>query len=112
GGGRGGVGGGGVRWRGRAVVGGVRAGGVGGGVVRGVGAGGGGVGREGMGASGRYDGPMGKSDRAFVFGALGFFVGLGVPTGAWLDWLLTVVMLLALYTIINRARRGLQELAP
>src|SRR5699024_1317896 len=65
-----------------------------------------------MGASRRYDGPMGKSDRAFVFGALGFLVGLGVPTGAWLDWLLALVMLLALYTIINRARRGLQEVAP
>ena len=30
-----------------------------------------------IGASRRYDGPMGKSDRAFVFGALGLWVGLG-----------------------------------
>ena len=29
-----------------------------------------------VGASRRYDGPMGKSDRAFVFGALGLWVGL------------------------------------
>lgn len=64
-----------------------------------------------MGASRRYDGPMGKSDRALVFGALGFFIGLGVPVGAWLNWLLAIVMLLALYTIVNRARHGLAELA-
>lgn len=64
-----------------------------------------------MGASRRYDGPMGKSDRALVFGALGFFIGLGLPTGAWLNWLLAIVTLLALYTIVNRARRGLAELA-
>ena len=30
-----------------------------------------------VGASRRYDGPMGKSDRAFVFGALGLWIGLG-----------------------------------
>ena len=32
-----------------------------------------------VGASRRYDGPMGKSDRAFVFGALGLYVALGWP---------------------------------
>ena len=30
-----------------------------------------------VGAARRYDGPMGKSDRALVFGALGLYVGLG-----------------------------------
>ena len=30
-----------------------------------------------VGASRRYDGPLGKSDRAFVFGALGLYVALG-----------------------------------
>lgn len=63
-----------------------------------------------MGATRRYDGPMGKSDRAFVFGALGFFIGLGLPTGVWLTWLLAAVMVLALYTVVNRARHGLAEL--
>jgi CDP-diacylglycerol--glycerol-3-phosphate 3-phosphatidyltransferase len=63
-----------------------------------------------LGASRRYDGPMGKSDRALVFGALGLAVGLGVPTGRWLDiWLVTVVGLLAV-TILNRVRRGLAEI--
>src|SRR5262249_23164129 len=31
-----------------------------------------------VGVSRRYDGPMGKSDRAFVFGAAGLLVGAGV----------------------------------
>src|SRR6059058_881657 len=30
-----------------------------------------------VGAARRYDGPMGKSDRALVFGALGLYVGAG-----------------------------------
>ena len=30
-----------------------------------------------VGAARRFDGPMGKSDRALVFGALGLYVGLG-----------------------------------
>ena len=62
-----------------------------------------------LGASRRYDGPMGKSDRAFVFGALGLAVGLGAPTGLWLTGVFVVVTLLLVFTIINRARRGLVE---
>jgi CDP-diacylglycerol--glycerol-3-phosphate 3-phosphatidyltransferase len=62
-----------------------------------------------LGASRRYDGPMGKSDRAFVFGALGLGLGLGMPTGTWLTWLLTLVLALLAWTILNRARRGLAE---
>ncbi len=62
-----------------------------------------------LGASRRYDGPMGKSDRAFIFGALGLVVGLGVPTGLWLTGVLGAVALLLVFTIVNRARRGLSE---
>jgi CDP-diacylglycerol--glycerol-3-phosphate 3-phosphatidyltransferase len=62
-----------------------------------------------IGASRRYDGPMGKSDRAFVFSALGFAVGLGLPTGWWLDAALWVVAALLVVTILNRARKALQE---
>ena len=39
-----------------------------------------------VGASRRYDGPMGKSDRAFVFGALGLWIGLGGALPAWAAW--------------------------
>lgn len=54
----------------------------------------------------RYDGPMGKSDRAFVFGALGLLVGLGIPLGQAFTWLWSAVIVLLLLTIFNRVKRG------
>ena len=65
-----------------------------------------------VGASRRYDGPMGKSDRAVVFGGLGLLLGLGVPPGGWLDWLLWLVLLLLIFTVVNRVRRALGERTP
>jgi len=62
-----------------------------------------------IGGERRYDGPLGKSDRAFLFGALGLLLGCGVPTGTWLDWVLGAAVLLSGLTIINRARQGLAE---
>lgn len=62
-----------------------------------------------IGGSRRYDGPMGKSDRAVVFGTLGLAVGLGAPMGAWFDWLMIAVALLGVVTLLNRARRALGE---
>lgn len=64
-----------------------------------------------IGASRRYDGPMGKSDRAFVFGAIALALGLGVNVGMWLNILLIVVLVLTIWTVINRARHALAELA-
>lgn len=64
-----------------------------------------------VGASRRYDGPMGKSDRAFVFGLLGLLIGLGVPLEPWVNPALAVVAALAVWTIINRIRSGLRELS-
>jgi len=63
-----------------------------------------------IGANRRYDGPFGKSDRAFVFGALGLALGLGVPIGEWLTWLLWLLVALSVVTIVNRARRALAEI--
>lgn len=63
-----------------------------------------------VGASRRYDGPMGKSDRAFIFGALALALGLGVASGLWLNILLGTVLLLLLLTIANRMKRALGEL--
>ena len=65
-----------------------------------------------VGASRRYDGPMGKSDRAFVFGALGLALSLGAPAGIWLDAVLAITLLLSLATIANRARGALNEVRP
>lgn len=63
-----------------------------------------------LGASRRYDGPMGKSDRAFVFGALGLALGLGVMPGAWMTFVLSSIGLLLCLTIANRIRRGIAEI--
>lgn len=60
------------------------------------------------GASRRYDGPMGKSDRAFVFGALGLGVAFALPA-AWINSVLLAVLLLCFFTLYNRVRRGLAE---
>lgn len=62
-----------------------------------------------IGASRRYDGPMGKSDRAFIFGAAGLAAGLGFTVAAWLHWLAAAVAVLLIWTIINRARHALKE---
>lgn len=64
-----------------------------------------------VGASRRYDGPMGKSDRAFCFGVLGAGVASGLLPAAWLNGLLLVILLLLLLTLINRIRQGLKETA-
>ncbi len=63
-----------------------------------------------VGASRRYDGPMGKSDRAFVFGLLGLLIGLGAPLAPWINPSLGVIAVLAAWTIINRIRGALREL--
>jgi CDP-diacylglycerol--glycerol-3-phosphate 3-phosphatidyltransferase len=62
------------------------------------------------GASRRYDGPMGKSDRAFVFGALALWLGLGGPLAPEVAYWFSVMMAILLAaTIVNRVRRGLKE---
>jgi len=60
-----------------------------------------------LGGDRRYDGPLGKSDRAFVFGALALWAGLGGALQPWADWVLVVMVALALLTIFNRARGAL-----
>jgi CDP-diacylglycerol--glycerol-3-phosphate 3-phosphatidyltransferase len=62
-----------------------------------------------IGASRRYDGPMGKSDRAFAFGALGLLLGCGLPIVPFVPYVLWLVLVLLLSTIINRARGALKE---
>jgi CDP-diacylglycerol--glycerol-3-phosphate 3-phosphatidyltransferase len=63
-----------------------------------------------IGAARRYDGPMGKSDRAFVFGALALWVGLDGKIAGPVAWAFPRLMALLLAaTIVNRVRRGLAE---
>ena len=61
-------------------------------------------------ASRRYDGPMGKSDRAFVFGALGLLLGFGVSIAPFIIYILWIVLALLITTILNRSRSALAEL--
>ena len=64
-----------------------------------------------IGATRRYDGPMGKSDRAFAFGLLALLLGLGVPAGTWLLVVQIALIVLLALTVLNRARRALAEKA-
>ena len=65
-----------------------------------------------VGASRRYDGPMGKSDRAFVFGALGLWIGLTDALPAWSAYIIAVIPALLVVTIFKRVRNGLAEAKP
>ena len=60
-----------------------------------------------IGTARRFDGPMGKSDRAFAFSMLALMLGLGA-TPVWCNGLLALVLTLAGLTILNRLRRALR----
>ncbi|MDP9503616.1 CDP-alcohol phosphatidyltransferase family protein [Pseudomonas protegens] len=62
-----------------------------------------------VGASRRYDGPMGKSDRAFILGVLATGIALGWLGALWINGVLALVAALLVYTLINRVRQGLKE---
>lgn len=62
-----------------------------------------------VGAERRYDGPMGKSDRALVFGALGLWVGMSAELPAWLFWLMPAMAVAIAANIWNRIRGGLDQ---
>jgi CDP-diacylglycerol--glycerol-3-phosphate 3-phosphatidyltransferase len=62
-----------------------------------------------IGASRRYDGPMGKSDRALVFGVVGLLAGLSLPLATFVNWIWAVVAVLAVLTIVNRVHGALNE---
>lgn len=60
-----------------------------------------------IGADRRYDGPMGKSDRAFVLGGLALFVGLGWLTAPTIiNIVLSIVLVLLVVTVVNRAYKA------
>jgi len=60
-----------------------------------------------IGGQRRYDGPMGKSDRAFVLGLLTLLLGFGVHAAAWSTALLSGVLLLSVLTIYRRIAAAL-----
>ena len=64
-----------------------------------------------IGASRRYDGPMGKSDRAFALGVIATGVAFGLINAQWINGLFVLMAALLLVTLVNRVRQGLKEAA-
>lgn len=62
-----------------------------------------------IGATRRYDGPFGKSDRAFLFGLVALLLAAGLASGLWLELLLAAACALSVLTVVNRARRALAQ---
>ncbi|WP_140918093.1 CDP-alcohol phosphatidyltransferase family protein [Limnobaculum xujianqingii] len=62
-----------------------------------------------IGASRRYDGPMGKSDRALIFGAYALAIFIWPVCMEWSWILFSVVSVLLVWTCLNRCRRALAE---
>ncbi len=62
-----------------------------------------------IGGSRRYDGPFGKSDRAFGFGLLGLLLGLGLERGQWISWYVVAMIVLSLLTLANRGLKAVRE---
>lgn len=65
-----------------------------------------------VGASRRYDGPMGKSDRAFVLGIVASAIALGWISAPWINALFAILAALLICTLVNRVRQGLKEAQP
>ena len=61
-----------------------------------------------VGADRRYDGPMGKSDRAFVVGVLGLLLAMGWISAAAVDAVVLIAAVLCVLTVIRRVRAGLR----
>ena len=64
-----------------------------------------------IGASRRHDGPMGKSDRAAVFGGLALLDGVGLLPAVIGNLALALVIGLAFLTVMNRVNAALEEAA-
>jgi CDP-diacylglycerol---glycerol-3-phosphate 3-phosphatidyltransferase len=61
-----------------------------------------------IGVARRFDGPMGKSDRAFAFSLLAILVMMKTPS-VWLNGVLIIMLLLLIATIWNRLSRALPK---
>ena len=62
-----------------------------------------------IGAPRGYQGPMGKSDRAFAFGLLAFLLAIGLAGSLLSTVLLLAIIALALWTIRNRIMTALEH---
>ncbi|MFP5393092.1 MAG: CDP-alcohol phosphatidyltransferase family protein [Gammaproteobacteria bacterium] len=64
-----------------------------------------------VGVARRFDGPMGKSDRAFAFSVVAIMLWADAPQ-RWIDGALWLVLLLSLWTVFNRLRQALRAAPP
>ena len=64
---------------------------------------------QGQGKTRRYDGPLGKSDRAFLFGVLGLVYVFAPTLLDFLYWVLWVDIILLIVTCVKRVKSGLAE---
>ena len=62
-----------------------------------------------LGSSRRYDGPMGKSDRAVVFGVLGAWIAIDSGLPQWMFWIQPILIAMLIVTIIKRIRNGISD---
>lgn len=62
-----------------------------------------------IGSSRRYDGPMGKSDRAFIIGFISFLIFVHLNIIPYLHFVFYVCSILMLINIYNRITKGLKE---
>ena len=62
-----------------------------------------------QGKSRRYDGPLGKSDRAFLFGVLGLVYVFVPVLPDFLYWLVWIAIILLIATCVKRVKFGLAE---
>ncbi|MGH6933227.1 MAG: CDP-alcohol phosphatidyltransferase family protein [Dongiaceae bacterium] len=62
-----------------------------------------------IGSSRRYEGPMGKSDRALAFGLFALLLAFDWISGGWAQGYQWIVFALIGCTIVNRARKALDE---
>jgi phosphatidylglycerophosphate synthase len=63
-----------------------------------------------LGASRHYEGPMGKSDRAFIIGALGLATFFFPAVLKFWPWVFVAGAVLAVITCVNRVTKALSEL--
>lgn len=59
-----------------------------------------------------YQGPMGKSDRALVFGVVALLIGCGFALDTYLNGLWIFIALLLMLTIVNRCRAAMAKRGP
>ncbi len=62
-----------------------------------------------LGGTRRYDGPMGKSDRAFWISLIAVLLACGVEAGLWVPIALGLIALMTALTIVNRVGRAIRE---